>query len=547
MPVPASLDKLIGDRISRLPRRTRDALALTAALGSPREALLRRAGVSADILRPALRAHVVEHDGDTIRFTHPLLSSVAYPGPGEQGRAVHALAVGLAGDPLARARHLAFSKAEPDARVARSLDAAASLATERGAMTLAAELAEQAVRLTPPRAGANRHRRTLAAARAQLAAGEWTRAGSIATALLTELDKGPWRAEALVLLAEIEVDDLALPLLEEALADADGRPDLQSRIHSRLAAARRFQRGFSDARADGRIALAIADELDDDELRFEALAVLTWLGVIVGAKELPDEAARMREIADKLGDQSMLKHVDELATRLLVNAGRLDDARAGYEAAIERWCDRDEVFTSVLKWSLAWVELWSGRWEVAADLAEEARDISLQYGLEKNQDYIPTAWVALYRGQFELACAEADRGLELCEEQIGLDPPLLRAVRGIAALWSGDPGQAAKLLARADEQAERLGWGDPTQRPWTSEYVEALLALGRLDDATSVLDRWDADATKLGRPRVAAHVTRCRGLAPLQEELSTRRPSCWRRRPWATWQAATLSAARGPC
>ena len=77
----------------------------------------------------------------------------------------------------------------------------------------------------------------------------------------------------------------------------------------------------------------------------------------LGAEELLDEAMRMREIADALGDKSMLKHVDALATRLLVTAGRLDDARAGYEAAIEHWRDGDEMFISMLLWSLALVEL----------------------------------------------------------------------------------------------------------------------------------------------------------------------------------------------
>src|SRR5205823_14112549 len=43
-------------------------------------------------------------------------------------------------------------------------------------------------------------------------------------------------------------------------------------------------------------------------------------------------------------------------------------------------------------------------------------------------------------------------------------------------------------------------------------YAEALLELGRIDEAVRVIDRWEADATRLGRDRVLAHVTRCRGL-----------------------------------
>ena len=52
----------------------------------------------------------------------------------------------------------------------------------------------------------------------------------------------------------------------------------------------------------------------------------------------------------------------------------------------------------------------------------------------------------------------------------------------------------------------------PDARPWTADYAEALLELGRIDDAEHVIDLWEADAVQLGRDRVLAHVTRCRGL-----------------------------------
>jgi len=42
--------------------------------------------------------------------------------------------------------------------------------------------------------------------------------------------------------------------------------------------------------------------------------------------------------------------------------------------------------------------------------------------------------------------------------------------------------------------------------------VEILLQLGRSEDAVRVLAAWEADASRLGREWVLAHVTRCRGL-----------------------------------
>lgn len=459
LPLPENVEQLLGARIARLPSRTRDALGLVAALGAPSNPMLRRAGVSAAALGPALRARVVERDGETICFTHPLLSSVAYRELGEKRRSVHARIARAADDPLARARHLALAQDEPDVRVARSLDTAARRAGERGAAALAAELCEHALRLTPSGATDERRRRKLAASRAQLAAGEWTRARSMAAEVLEEARSGPPRAEALMLLADIEVDDLAVPLLEEALAECGERKDLRARIHIRLSAATRFRRGLAGAREEGRIALSIADELGDNTLRFAALSVRVWLGSVIGADDVPREITRMRELATCAGDEEMRREVNRQDGWILTNAGRLDEDRALLEGERARWSERDELHAADLSWTLAWVELWSGRWDVAAAHAQQARDVSLQYGLEKNQDYIPSSWVAVHRGQFDLALAEAARGLELCETQIGFDPPLLRAVPGARRALGRRSGWRGALARAGRSRGSEIGVG----------------------------------------------------------------------------------------
>jgi DNA-binding CsgD family transcriptional regulator len=85
-------------------------------------------------------------------------------------------------------------------------------------------------------------------------------------------------------------------------------------------------------------------------------------------------------------------------------------------------------------------------------------------------------------------------------------------VPGLVALWSGDAATAAELLGKADRQAAALGWGEPGMRPWSGDYVEALLELGRIHEAVGVVDVWAADAIRLGRKWVLAQVTRSRGL-----------------------------------
>jgi DNA-binding CsgD family transcriptional regulator len=510
--VPETLEELVSARISALPASTHRALAFAAAVGTPSVSLLERAGVDADALDTAVAARVIERENGMIHFTHPLLSSVLYADLGEERRGVHARIAEIVEDPVLRARHLALSTDPPNAEVARRLDDAATLARDRGASAETAELAEQALRLTPPDRVDDRRRRALAAAHAHLAAGEWTRARTIATELLAETEAGPLRAEALLLLAEFEHDDLAVPVLAEALREASSDQALRARIRVRLAFAERFRKGFAAALEGTRAALELADRLRDDVVRFEALVQLHMLGSMVGDAETPTYARRAHALATAVGDPGLVRNANILVAGMLFDSGDIAQRRAVLEEEYRKWQERDELFCAGVLWDLSWIQLWDGRWGLAAELAARARDVRVQYGVERNQDYIPSSWVAAHLGQLDLALEESERALKLCDEQIGFHPPLLAAVPGLVALWRGDAVTAAERLGAADRQAAALGWRAPDARPWTGDYAEALLELGRIDDAEHVIDRWDADAVRLGRHRVLAHVMRCRGL-----------------------------------
>jgi hypothetical protein len=126
--------------------------------------------------------------------------------------------------------------------------------------------------------------------------------------------------------------------------------------------------------------------------------------------------------------------------------------------------------------------------------------------------HLPIAVIAAHRGQLELARAHSERSLQLGEEQIGLHTPVHLGTLGIVALQDGDPHAALDWFGRSEATTTRLGWGEAGKRWWVPDHVEALLALDRPDDAERVLDAWEADARRLERDWVLAHVTRCRGL-----------------------------------
>jgi DNA-binding CsgD family transcriptional regulator len=517
LPVPKTLDELVRVRLKGLPAATLDALALAAAIGTPSESLLERAGVATHVLEPATAAHVIERENGTIRFTHPLLSSALYYDLGVERARVHRRIAAVVDDPVVRARHLALASDTPDADVACVIEDAGRLAADRGAAAVAGELAEQALRLTPADLREERQRRALAAARAQRAAGEWTRAKTIATDLLAESEIGPLRAEALVLLAELESLDRAVDLLEEAMREASSRPALQGHIQCRLAWAVRFEKGFVGALEHARAALALADELGDDALRVEALAILTFLGRAVGDPDVPGYAERAREIAGAVGDPALQKEAIG-AVRIVLSTQRdVDAMRPLLEREYEAWRERDEPEAANVLYDLAYVELWAGRWQVAAEYAARALEIAIQYGHEVPWYHVPIAVIAAHRGQLDLARAHSERALRLGEEQFGRHTPVHLGTLGVVAFQAGELDAAVSWFDESDATTTRLGWREPGHRWWVADQVETLLELGRLDDAVRVLDAWEADARRLDRDWVLAHAVRCRGLVAAAE------------------------------
>jgi DNA-binding CsgD family transcriptional regulator len=512
LPVPETLDELVRTRLGGLPPATRAALALASALGTPSESLLEQAGVVADALEPALIAHVIERDNGTIRFTHPLLSSVVYHDLGANRRDVHRRIVEIVDDPLQRARHLALSSEPPNPAIAAVLDEASAVAAERGASAVAAELAEHALRLTSWEAVHEHNRRALAAAQAHRAAGEWTRASTIVSDLLQERGLGRLRAEALILLADLEPLDQAVALLEEALGEAESQPALQARIRCRLAWAVRHTQGFVKGLEHARTALDLAEEVDDDALRIHALAMLTFLGSAVGDADAPAHAARAHELATALGDAELLKMATNALVEILDSHRNVSAARALLECEYHEWHARDETWTANVLGELAWVELWGGRWQAAADHAARALEISVQYGRDVPWVHLPVSVVAAHRGELDVARLHSERSLRLAEQQFGMHTPVHLGILGFVALQSTDPHTAVEWFEEADETTVRYGWRDPSRRWWVAEHVEALLELGRVDDAVRILDAWEADARRLERRWMLAHATRCRGL-----------------------------------
>jgi DNA-binding CsgD family transcriptional regulator len=511
--VPPSLERLVEVRLGTLDDETRQALLLMAAHGRFPVGSLRAMSIPPQVLDRARRAGVVESIEGVVRFTHPLLASAIYQGfADDERRAAHRRLVTVVQDPVHRARHLALGADAPEPALAAMIEEAANVARDRGVSIAAAELAEHALRLTPSTDVGDRRRRAAAAARAHWAVGDGRRARAIAADCLAESAAGRARAEALILASELETPAVAVALLEQALADATGMPELQATIHAGLAEngyfALRERAAFAERHA--RVSLRLAEHLDDDALRADALSILALNRFARGRRGALALAERAYRLAAPLGDPHLLEKAGWSVGHVLTWTGDTDRARDWLERRLADWMDRDERAHADVLWYLALVELWAGRWSVAGAHADESLEIAAQYGIASPFDLFPSALIALHRGELERARSLSERALSMEGEAQAHKSYF--GIIGACDQWSGAPEAAIVQFARAEQAADAVGAEDPSMRHWVPDYVEALLQLGRIEKAADLTRKWEIDARRLGRARLLAQAMRCRGL-----------------------------------
>src|SRR5919108_1124702 len=115
LPIPSTLEALIDERLELLTREAEEVCRVVARVAEPTAGLVEAALASGGAgIEDALRARVLELDGERIRFTHPLLASASAARiTAETRRTLHERLAALVTDPEERARHLALAASEP--------------------------------------------------------------------------------------------------------------------------------------------------------------------------------------------------------------------------------------------------------------------------------------------------------------------------------------------------------------------------------------------------------------------------------------------------
>jgi DNA-binding NarL/FixJ family response regulator len=524
LPVPPDLRRLLADSIRRLPSSTREALLVTALLARPSlETIAQAIGQSGeDALGPALDANIVEFADGAIRFAHPLLRSTIHAeAPAATRVRWHRRLVEVVSDVEERAQHLALASHIPDDTVAQQLEAAGVRARGRGAPAVAAGLLEHAVRLTPEDLLDERARRSLAAADAGLESGDRQRAVELWEEVRRTIPHGPLRADGLQRLADLQIADTAehgIALREEALREAAGDAHREVDILLGLANLEHMRADWRAAVDYATRALRVAERLGEPNVTASAL---TGLGIYETFLEVGDpkqrylqaielEARAERETGSPMFRGNAYWAPQTMLSDWLRKNGELDETRSLLEVQYRRALEAgDEQSQQVLCIHFADLEIVVGDFECARAWCAEAIALAEESegGLMRSVVLCSLASIDAYRGDLASARSLAEEAKAIAEA--AGDELVCGSARRIlcfAELSAGRPDAA--LVERGQSLEDTV----LSNLPSAGDGIEALIAVGRLDEAARLLARLEdaAGRTSLRVGRLLA--LRCRGL-----------------------------------
>ena len=519
LPVPDSLHALVANRIASLSELARMSLLAAAALFHPTADLVERASSEAG-LAEGEETQVVRIERGRVVFAHPLYASAVYRGAAtNRRRSMHRRLAELVTDGEERARHRALGAAVPDEEIAAELTDAAQSARARGAWDSAAELMEQAHRLTPEGDHAAVCRRGLSATEYHVQSGDLRRAKALLEAFLGDVPAGYVRSDGLRLLGEILYNNDsytdAAAVLEEAARSTDDR-FLSARIQLRLAFVHSQLGDYVAAQANSQLALAWADSCCRDRpgraVLAEALALDATVRFCAGQGVDWSQVERALEFEDRQRLTPLHLRPSILAGLLLMHTGSYAKARTLLDRFIAEAMEGRGDGTDgphLLAW-VAWMEAMNGEIERATTYhGEAARTAAPRDQLNRVWVHVHGVLVNALRG--DQAAARADAAVALAAGEVHLD----RWVRTALAMLEhslGDPAAAWAAVEPMVDAAEIFGIGEPAGFGFVPEAILALAALGKLDRAERLLAMWDKRAHRLDQALALAMGGRCRAV-----------------------------------
>jgi DNA-binding CsgD family transcriptional regulator len=525
--VPTYLAAGHADRIQHLSAASREILLYAALSSQPTLTMLAAAidasasAVSRKVL-DAVDAGVAEVVGETVRFCHPLYASSAITVAGDSAKRVaHAKLATLSSDPEQIAVHLDAATFGPDDRVAEALLAAARSVLHRGATSAGESLARKAFDRADGD-GAIRSQASVILAEAKFLRGDLRGAEKM---LVDALDRWPDvpSADARIMLFRVIFEQdftRASTSLDDAIAVTERGPRYADLLIWKAQVLTGELR-MAEAEAAATEALQIATDLGDAGLLAETTAVTVVVAFLAGrgfdrdkladAVAMRDPARAWQPIADPLLIASQChfwagEHQESIDAALVLAAhlslrepSMLDGFTLSSGVAAACALGRTDIATSFQDRAASAGQTGSGFFLVSC--------------------YLSAAYISAYGADPNGAIESVDAFIA-ATQAIGMMMPQMPMV------MSRPLALALNINGRHDEVDARVGplasfamavnYPEPGVVAWIAEWAEALVALGRVDEAVVALDWLGERADALERVWVQGLVARGRAHVALR-------------------------------
>jgi DNA-binding CsgD family transcriptional regulator len=476
-----------------------------------------------DGIQAASDAGVLTIDGDRLRFTHPLLATAAYSQLDRDGkRDLHARIAPLVDDVEDRARHLALAAEGADADVAHALDLAARRARARGAPDAAAELWDAAARLSPEPDAETARIRRFEAARCRYQLGDVARARQMFDEILADCPAGSTRARVLIdrgwAIGHLEGYTASARAFRSALAEIRdaGHDWAEIELEDGLAWSLHNSEGVAAAHPHAARAVELAQRSGDPQAIAVAMTLREFTRSLAG-RGLAVDAVGQTLVAVELADRpQILRHPEWLHGLLLQWEGRLPEARDRLQALHDETVARgNEQSLPFVLFHLARTQLLLGDWTSARRSAEACARTTIDSGQESERPYAAAivALVQAHLGDVDRARAEIAAALDL-SERFAVRPAAIEmlATRGFIELSLGNYDDAERVLEQVAAATHETGLLEPGLFRYHGDAIEAKVALGRLDEAATLLAATQTQASELDRAWLHLIEARCRAL-----------------------------------
>lgn len=536
--LPDTLSALVRGRIGDADDEESTVLLAAASTAAPTvELIAQGAGLTetrvVELLDSAASRAIVGLDGNRVRFTHPLFATGVYTGatPARR-RAMHRRLADVIDQPEIKARHLALSATSGDQLTLSALDAAAESTSARGAPAVAAELIELAIKL-----GGDTPQRRIRAGELQFRAGSLVAARRHLQTSLQDTPPGVLRSMALMWLGAVRgYDDDTVGSAETMAAAADEAGDnaaLRLLCLLRMILPLAMLDRLGDAVARAQEAVALADQLGVPNLRSQALSILVFAKFARGLGEDREALRLALELEDPHGGATTWFRASGVAAMMPAYRGDLDLALTRMRALQQQLrvggTEVDILWAAV---RISMIALWAGRYPeadaAARDAVERAEQMDARLALV-------TAWtvqaaVAAYTGR-EVEARDAVAAAIATSGRIGA--PLLAKepslILGFLEVSLENYPAALAVLQPLLDGFRTAPSCDIQGGGYLPDAIEALTALGHLDDAEHLVETLEEHGTAHDWPwtravaaRGRAQVLAARGELPAALEALDR-------------------------